>query len=331
MNHTFTSAANLIKSKHIPSLLVPALSLALYLFPILALAHGEAHQPGVEADYSFLNINNWFFDPSLIPLMLIFYFYFAGVYRSSADFRRKKWLQISFFVLGTGFMILGLCSPIDKYADVSFFMHMLQHLLIIQGGALFMILGHPFIFVTKGFPSSFRKSFYIPAAKNNLLRIVLKFVLNPFVAGGIYLANIWMWHYPPVYQAAYDYELMHYLQHFTFFFTALMMWWSLFPITSNSVRRSSLQIVLLLMVMLFENVLGAIITFISTVIYDLRDVELWGLTALQQQQLGGLLMWIGGNTVYFVILLAMIFRIYSDTQNEERLVAETAGTKNLVY
>jgi cytochrome c2 len=126
----------------------------------------------------------------------------------------------------------------------------------------------------------------------------------PVIAFAIHAIALWTWHLPRLYQATLTSELVHSLQHVSFLFTALLFWWTIFAARAGEFRRG-LAVFLLFATVLQTGALGALLTFSGTLWYPAyaASATAWGLTPLEDQQLGGLIMWIPGSLAYIVAAL----------------------------
>ena len=126
-----------------------------------------------------------------------------------------------------------------------------------------------------------------------------------------------VWHIPALYEAALQNEAIHQLQHALFFWSGVISWW---PILSplRDLPRSSYpaQILYVFLVGIPGAILGAWFVFARQIIYPSYAAvpALWGMTTLEDQQLGGLLIMVPGKMVYFVALTIIFFRWFN--QNE---------------
>ena len=95
-------------------------------------------------------------------------------------------------------------------------------------------------------------------------------------------------------------------QHSSFFFSALLFWWA---ILRPGLRRDSfgLACLYILTTAMHTGVLGALLTFAPSVWYPVYSAgaPAFGLSGLEDQQLGGLIMWVPGGLVYLVIALLL--------------------------
>jgi len=96
---------------------------------------------------------------------------------------------------------------------------------------------------------------------------------------------------------------LHVLQHACFFASALAFWWAVFGGAARAPRPVSLAC--LFTTMLHTSALGAVLTFAPTAWYMHGAAHVLGLSSLEDQQLGGLVMWIPGGVAYVVGALAV--------------------------
>jgi putative membrane protein len=117
---------------------------------------------------------------------------------------------------------------------------------------------------------------------------------------------LWIWHAPPLFQSTLTSELSHSLQHISFLASALLFWWGLFERD-----RSGRAVVYLFLTIIHTGLLGALLTFAPHLWYPAygERAAIWGLTALQDQQLGGLIMWVPGSLTYIAAGLALSVRL----------------------
>lgn len=269
----------------------------------------------------------WSFDPSLLFLTLAIIFYTNSIRKQSTAQNKKNSGRSLSFYTGSIVIFVALCSPIDALADYSFFMHMVQHMMLVYIGSLLIIIGFPFPFITKGLPRIVKSKILIPLAKNTKFRPIFQFILaimiNIKFVLIFYIGNIWFWHYPKFYQLALNFENLHYVQHFLFFLSSLLLWNKIFT-PFNSLAQTNLgRVFILLIPMLFDSVLGAAVTWQSNVIYSFHELNLWGLSDYYHQQLGGLLMWVGGGMIYLLIMGIIFWESYRAALYNELIINES--------
>jgi putative membrane protein len=254
-----------------------------------------------------------------LALFLTAVLYGLGLYRIFTTRRKavsKK--QIGCFAGGWLVLVAALASPLHELGSQLFSAHMTQHELLMLVVAPLLVLGRPDLVMLWSFPFGARTAllrvFKIPA-----LAAMGHAATAPMLVWLVHGVTLWLWHLPALYQATLTSEAVHAAQHLTFLGTALLFWWTL--IYGRRARLSyGAAVAYIFTTALHTSVLGALLTFSSRLwypIYDGRTLQ-WGLTALEDQQLGGLIMWVPANVVYIVIGLAL-FQAWL-RESERRLV-----------
>jgi cytochrome c oxidase assembly factor CtaG len=218
-------------------------------------------------------------------------------------------------------LILALFSPIASLDEVLFSAHMLQHLLLVQVAVPLLWLGAPLLPILWAFPLRRRRAigrWFNPAHPVHRLGHTLT---SPLLAAGLFLGSVAVWHLPRLYDAAQGPTLVHQLEHLTFFGTALLYWWVIVHPSGGRRRLGyGAAIVYLLPLLLLENLIGALLTFADRPLYATYAASpgRWGLSALTDQQLAGLIMWVPGG----LLLLIPVFALLSaELRAQDRAVA----------
>jgi putative membrane protein len=184
---------------------------------------------------------------------------------------------------------------------------MLQHELLIAVAAPLIVLARPLAIWTWAFPRSYRSALARPF-RCEAVRAGWRSVSAPLPAAILHAAAIWLWHVPAFFEAAESHVLLHVLQHTTFFASALVFWWAV--LRPGRDKGVGVAMLCLFVTMLHTGALGALLTFSNDVWYPVSTAGSmhWGLTPIEDQQLGGLLMWIPGGTAYVIAALALAAR-----------------------
>src|SRR6185312_8780404 len=142
-------------------------------------------------------------------------------------------------------------------------------------------------------------------AKQNYVRKSWVFLTEPFTAWWIHACAIWAWHAPFLFQLTLKSELAHTAQHLSFFLSAMLFWWALFYAQGRKSHGAAVLYVFTTAV--HTSILGALLTFAPHIWYPgySTTTQAWGLTPLEDQQLGGLIMWVPAALVYLVAGLAL--------------------------
>jgi cytochrome c oxidase assembly factor CtaG len=141
----------------------------------------------------------------------------------------------------------------------------------------------------------------------------------PMVAWAVHAAALWVWHIPVLFGAALASIGLHVLQHACFFFSALLFWRAVFPRGVHDAGGAAIALVFT--TMLHSSALGLLLTFAPGPWYAGYMAEgpaPFGLDALEDQQLGGLVMWVVGGFAYVVAGLAVVAAWLSPRRPQRR-------------
>jgi putative membrane protein len=251
----------------------------------------------------------WSFEPVVIGMLLASAgLYALGVARlwagSETGSGVQVWRVLSF---ATGWLALGvaLVSPLHALGSVLFFAHMAQHEILISIATPLLILGRPMVPLLWALPIECRRSLG-ELARTRSIASPWNVLTTPSVAFALHAMTLWAWHLPRPYQATLSNDLIHSLQHTSFILTALLFWWTILGATGGELARGR-AIVYLFLTALQTGALGALLTFASSLWYPAYATTTgpWGLSPLDDQQLGGLIMWIPGSIAYLIAALAV--------------------------
>jgi putative membrane protein len=273
----------------------------LVLLPLAAFAHmGESLNPH---DLG----KAWSFDLGIIaPLALSAILYARGARRSRGVTPR----QFACFWGGWIFLALALLSPLHSLGGVLFSAHMAQHEILMLTAAPLLVLSRPLVPMLWGLPLKSRRVLG-HWSRGDAVQSSWRFITRPITAWWVHAGALWIWHAPQFFQATLESEWIHSAQHLSFFGSALLFWWSLFYARERDSYGASVLYVFTTAI--HTSILGALLTFARTVWYPsyLLTTKAWGLTPLEDQQLGGLIMWIPAGLVYLaagLVLFAMWLR-----------------------
>jgi putative membrane protein len=145
------------------------------------------------------------------------------------------------------------------------------------------------------------------AIKRPLFSAVWRFVSSAIFVWFAHAAALWAWHVPALYNAALDSELIHALQHAMFFGTAALFWWTLVQGRYGRLGYG-VGILFVFTTGLHTGILGALFTLTDRVWFQIHEgrTAAWNLTALEDQQLAGLIMWIPAGVVFLLLALSML-------------------------
>lgn len=253
----------------------------------------------------------WRADPSVWAGVIVaggLYAGYGGAWRRDAlGARRPTSGQVARFGLGLIVLLLALESPLDYLADQSyFFAHMLQHLILVLVVPVLLLAGMPGWLL--------RPILTVPAVAP-----VLRLITRPLIATLLFNAVFAVAHVPSLFDAVSSNEALHAGEHLIFLVTGLLLWWPVLGPLEEFPRLSyPLQIGYLFLQTLPCSVVAALITLSSGPLYSQYVVWRGGdLTPLDDQQIGGLLMWIGGS-LYFFLGMAVVFFVWADQEERQK-------------
>jgi cytochrome c oxidase assembly factor CtaG len=269
---------------------------------------------------------SWAWEPVvLIALALSAMLYLIGVIRLWETTGRghgiRLWETWSYAGGWLG-LFIALVSPLHSWGQVLFSAHMTQHEVLMLVAAPLLVLGRPVVPFLHALPLVWSRKlgrWSRTAFWQNAWRILT----IPFIAWLIHAIVLWTWHLPVLFQATLNNETIHALQHTSFLFSALLFWWALFRGRGHAMNYG-LGVLYLFTTALHSGLLGVLLTFASHLWYPAytNTTLSWGLTPIQDQRLGGLIMWIPAGIVYIIAALAMFAAWLSES--ERRVLQQEA-------
>lgn len=229
--------------------------------------------------------------------------------------------QVVFFFAGLLILAITLLSPLDSLGATSLTWHMIQHLLIILVAAPLLILGNPMLGFLSAFPAQALQRGGRWWNRRTNLRRAFRILAYPLVVWSIHAAVITIWHVPFLYQAALRAEWLHHFEHLSFLIAALLFWWLVLP-RPGSVHYPGHgpAVLILFTTMLQGGLLGALLTFSKALWYPiyLESGLLASGTALEDQSLAGILMWIPPGLVYMGVALSILAKLLNRDEGAYR-------------
>jgi len=236
----------------------------------------------------------------------------------AAGYAPPVWRPAS-YALGLAFVAGALLSPLDELAAERFSAHMAQHLLLTMMAAPLLLLGNPLPPILWGLPPSARRWLAAPFRRTAWPRTALSAMTFWPAAGLLHVAAVWIWHVPLLYDAAAEHELVHALEHMIFFGTALLFWW---PIIRPAPRLAprlhpGLQIAYLVAATAQSTALGMVLAVPERAFYPhyARVAATLGISAVDDQMVGGGLMWSGAH-MYLLPILVILYTVSRDAARE---------------
>ncbi|MDX0225646.1 cytochrome c oxidase assembly protein (plasmid) [Sinorhizobium meliloti] len=271
------------------------------LFTIMA-ADAQAHEAGAEAG------DPWNYLFVVLPLALTALAYAIGMRRLWSASARGQTIHLQravCFAAGWLFLAAALVSPLDRLATQLFTAHMIEHEILMVIAAPLFVLSKPLAPLLWSLPQKLRASVGRALVRSVVLLPVRKAATNQLIATGLHGATLWLWHAPRLYDAALAETPIHWLQHLSFFCTALIFWWAL--LFGRGRQDYGTAIFYLFATTLHSGFLGILLSFAREPLYRSQGAGAasWGLSALEDQQLAGLIMWVPAGMIYVAAALAL--------------------------
>jgi putative membrane protein len=251
----------------------------------------------------------WSFEPLVVISLVLSAVLFAiGLRRLWRESPKRKsirtWEALS-FAGGWLALFVALVSPLHAWGSVLFSAHMSQHEILMLVAAPLLVLSRPLVAFLWAFPVSWSRGIGNIGKLAPVSR-TWRILTIPLVAWLVHAVALWIWHVPVLFEAVLHNEWVHTAQHLSFLLSALLFWWALIHGPQGAMGYGA-AVLYLFTTSIHSGVLGALLTVAGTAWYPSYAglTSSWGLTPLEDQQLGGLIMWIPAGVVYIVAGLAL--------------------------
>ena len=249
----------------------------------------------------------WSLDPSLAYVALA-----AGLYVLGSRGRdRPRPLQALAFAASLLTIGIALCSPIDEYADDLFWVHMLQHILLLTVAPPLMLLGRPWPRMWRALPLEPRTKMARTIARSDWVAPI-RALARTIPAVIRFNATLLGWHVPAAYDATLTSGVVHALEHAMFFFIGLLFWARVIdpgPLRPRLVWP--VRIAYAASTMVVGWLLAIALVIVPHPIYGYYaalQTRPGGITALTDQQLAAGMMWVPGSIAYTITFIIGFYR-----------------------
>jgi putative membrane protein len=270
--------------------------LALAVLPAVAKAHGlGGNEPGVEPWIAM----------SLALSAIAYVMGLSRIWSRAGIGRGIARGQAASFASGWLSLVVAASATFERLSAHSFSLHMIEHEMLMLIAAPLLVAGRPLAVFAWAFPRGIRADLRLPPTGR--VRAAWALLTAPALATFVQLGALWAWHAPGWFEAALGSRGLHALQHTTFLVTALCFWWA---VREGLAARAGVSCASLFVTMIGSGALGALLTFSSALWYPAYAgvSSPLGWTPLEEQQVGGLLMWIPGGMLYMAVALWRVHR-----------------------
>jgi putative membrane protein len=203
------------------------------------------------------------------------------------------------FYSALALLFLSLNGPLHDLSDSYLFSaHMVQHLVLTMAVVPLLILGTPGWMLR-------------PTIRSRAVARSARALTRPAVAYAVFNIAMIAWHLPPLYNLAMANHDVHVVQHLTFLVTATLVWWPLLsPLPELPPLSHAMRMLYVVLLMIPMNVIGLMITYADEVLYPAYESapRITALSPLDDQLVGGLIMWIPGTFILIGVASVLFFR-----------------------
>lgn len=220
------------------------------------------------------------FDPVLIAVLVLL----ATVHITWLAERRRR----VYAALGWGCTAAALLSPLCALSVALFSARIAQHMILVLVAAPLIALA-------------------LPQAQSGFARARL------WSACAVFFLALWFWHMPRPYDATFESTALYWTMHITLSGSALVLWREILQgsgaFTADVLAAGGMTSIQM-------GLLGAVLTMAGRPLFfpHLATTQAWGFTPLEDQQLGGVFMWVPGIALFLWAALRSLDRLRSSLE-----------------
>jgi len=254
----------------------------------------------------------WEFSPLLVVSFLLFaWLYTRGFIATIANTTGSKvyWQAASFYI---GLISIYAVSHtyLDYLSQYMFWVHRFQHLILHHLAPLLIVLGAVEI-VAKGVPNSWPRWSKLPVLIRWPSEGLYRIIQHPVVAPVLFVGLIYLWLIPDIHFAAMLSKKLYYIMNWSMLIDGLLFWWLVLgPDWKGEGKGFKTRIMMMLVVVIPQQLLGAYLTLSKSVIYDVYDVcgRAWPISPMADQIYGGIITWIPASMMSVLGLILVLRR-----------------------
>lgn len=222
------------------------------------------------------------------------------------------------FLGGLAAIAVALLSGIDRYDTTLFWVHMIQHLLLVLVAAPLLALSSPITLLLRYVSRETRQRWILPVLHSRLVRVIS----FPVVTWIVFAAVMWASHFSPLFDLALEDPLVHDLEHAAFLGAGLLFWWPALGRDPAPWRMSAPIRGLYVFLQMPQNTFLAVALLSAPApLYEhyLTLDRSWGPDPLADQQLAAGIMWLGGDILFIAAILFLVAEwMRSDERDQAR-------------
>lgn len=247
----------------------------------------------------------WAWNPAWLEIAVVLAL--GGAYAASQRHHPASTARRIAFGAGIALLLLVLVTPVETIATTYLLSaHLVQNVVVAEWAPALLVLGVP--------PTLAAAIARLPGVRP---------LTSPYVALPLWVATYAVWHAPPLYDAALRHQAwLLPIEHASYLVAGLLLWWPVFQAAPRALG-SGAKAAYVFAAFLLNSPIGLLLALLPTPVYSFYEVapRIWGLTALRDQQIAGVLM-AGAEAILFFSVFALYFRRF--LLEEDRVGADTA-------
>ncbi|MBQ0725155.1 MAG: cytochrome c oxidase assembly protein [Cycloclasticus sp.] len=254
----------------------------------------------------------WEFSPALLLSVLIT----GGLYtraiflKTNKERTAKFYWQVLSFYLGLVAIYIVSHTYVDYLSQYMFWVHRFQHLVLHHLGPLLLVLGGV-QWVQQGAPSWFSSWSKVPAFIRVPCELCYRFIQHPVVAPVVFVGLIYLWLIPEIHFAAMLSKKLYWIMNWSMLIDGFLFWWLVLgPEWQGEQKGFKTRLLMMVVVVVPQQLLGAYLTLSRNVLYDVYDVcgRAWPISPLSDQIYGGVITWIPASMMSVLGLVLVLRR-----------------------
>ena len=285
---------------------------------------------------------NWSFDPFAIIALILVCWHEVGLARLARRSRpprtRQRRLRSLWFYGGLAVLLLAVESPIDYWSGSYFFVHMIQHLLLMFAAPVLIVAGAPWQPLLDGLPGRLGREAtreVLAGGWARPVRAVGGFLLRPWVAIIAFNLAMVLWHLPGPFDLGERNQAVHiWLVHGSFFVTGVLFWLQFIPSPPFRIKMSRpAQAIALIATNVQMWILAMSMSFFTTTSWYTVYQHVPGVTLppLADQQMGAAILWVCGDFWAVPTMIYVIRRMLAEEGDVGKAIDRILGRGSRRY
>jgi putative membrane protein len=287
-------------------------------------------------------VHHWSFDPFLIIAVLLTVWHEIGLARlralSQPELIRQRRLRSFLFYAGLVVTLIAVQSPIEYWSYDYFFVHMIQHLLLMFGAPTLIVAGapwQPLLGVLPGRAGHTAIGEVRTAGWMSPVRAVGAFLLRPWVSVALFSVVMIVWHLPgPLDLAERNQAVQIWLMHSSFVIAGVLFWMQFLPSPPFRIKMTPVsQAAALVITNVIMWVLAMAMGFLTSTSWYSVYNHVPGVTlpAFADQQIGAGILWICGDFWAIPTMVYVIKRLLAEDGSVSAAVDRMLGRGSARY